>query len=347
MDPEVPPHTGSSHHGRSRIIREAYFEGSQYVPMVRESRRMWETLEAEWGQTLIHSTGGLMIGPADGTLIRGTLASARTHGIPHELLGAVDVRSRFPCLQVPDAAVGVLEERAGVLEAELCITALLEGARSAGADLRPGEGVTEWAPDGDRVVVTTKRGKYRARALVLAAGPRLGRLLPDSTVPPPRVERQVVHWVRPSEARADLAVGALPVTLWEHVPDRFFYLVPDMGHGLKAALHHGGQISDPDAVRREVTEPDREAVRHVLQRCLPGAADRIVESSVCLYANTPDSHFLLGPLPHRRQVIVAGGGSGHGFKFAPAVGTVAAALALNEDVPFEISSFDPGRFDPA
>lgn len=349
LDRFQPPHDRGSHHGRTRIIREAYFENPLYVPLVRQAYDAWTGLEEESGQELLHLTGGLMVGPPDGELVGGTLASARRHGIAHELLGAGELRDRYPRMRVPDGMVGVLEKRAGVLDARGCLQALLDGARAACTELRFDEPVEDWTADGDGVSVRTPRGEYRGGVLVLAAGPWLGRLLGEAVPIPLRVQRQVVHWVLAARSAEDFRVGHLPVAIWEQVPGRFFYVVPDMGDGVKAALHHGGQVTDPDRVARPATDVDREAIRHVLTRFLPDAAGRIRESSVCLYTNTPDGNFLLGRHPLHPRVVLVGGGSGHGFKFAPVLGRLTAALALDEEISPQITPqgnpLDPGRFD--
>jgi sarcosine oxidase len=345
LDRHQPPHELASHGGRTRIVREAYFEAPLYVPLVRAAFDGWNALGEDAGRRLFQRTGGLMIGPADGELIQGTLASVREHGIAHELLGAVDLRARFPRLEVRDAAVGVLEERAGVLDGPGCVEALLASAGDAGARLRFGEPVEGWTASPDGVEVTTPSGRYQADALVLATGPWMSRMLTGEGLPRLRVERQVVHWFEPVEAPETFRAPDFPVTVWEHVPGRFFYTIPDLGEGVKAALHRGGQVTDPEQVRREVTDGDRDAIRHLVGRFLPTLAGTIADSSVCLYTNTPDGHFLLGRHPREPRVILAGGGSGHGFKFAPVIGELVADLATGEAPPFDLSPLDPGRFD--
>lgn len=342
LDRHEPPHELASHGGRTRIIREAYFESPLYVPLVRTAFEAWDALGEEAGRRLFERTGGLMIGPADGELIQGTLASVREHGIAHELLGAVDLRARFPRIEVRDAAVGVLEARAGVLDGPACVEALLRSARDAGAHLSFGEPADAWTADGNGVEVTTPSGRYRADALVLATGPWMGRMLDGDGLPRLRVERQVVHWFQAPEG---FRARDFPITVWEHVPGRFFYTIPDQGAGVKAALHRGGQVTDPEQVRREVTDGDRDAIRHLVERFLPALAGPVAESSVCLYTNTPDGHFLLGRHPRESRVILTGGGSGHGFKFAPVLGELAADLATGEALAFDLSPLDPGRFD--
>ena len=140
-----PPHAHGSSHGETRIIREAYFEHPAYVPMVQRAYALWHELEERSGKVLYQPTGGLMIGAADSELVAGALLSAREHGLAHQLIGAAEIRRRFPALQPPDDMVGVLEPRAGILFPERCVAAHLELAREAGADLHFDEPVPKLA----------------------------------------------------------------------------------------------------------------------------------------------------------------------------------------------------------
>jgi sarcosine oxidase len=136
-----------------------------------------------------------MVGPPDGMVVEGALRSAREHDVPHALLAAAEIRRRFP-FTPPDGTAGLLEARAGVLDPEACITACLEGAREAGADLRFDEAVESWTADGSGVSVRTAGSRFRAERLVLATGPWLASLLRDLALPL-AVERQLMHWFEP------------------------------------------------------------------------------------------------------------------------------------------------------
>jgi sarcosine oxidase len=325
LDRFQPPHTMGSSHGRTRIIREAYFEAPFYVPLVRRAYDAWVELDRQGGRTLLHPCGGLMVGPEDGELVAGTLDSVEEHGIPHEVLDAEDLTDRFPHLDVPPGHIGVMEERAGVLLVERCIETLLARAREAGAEIRTGERVQEWEVGAQGVDVTTEAGRHRTRTLVLAVGPwlpDLGGAVFSSAL---KVERQACIWVMPSRRAA-----AWPVVVWEPDGGRILYTVPDLGEGFKAGLHHGGPATHPDRVDRQITGRDEEEIRTLLRRLIPAADGPLVRGSVCLYTNTPDHDFVVGSHPEHPSVIVVGGGSGHGFKFAPVIGEMAADLAVPE-----------------
>ncbi len=345
LDRFDPPHTLGSSHGRTRIIREAYFEDPFYVPLVRRAYTGWEALEADAAESLLHRCGGLMVGREGGPLVSGTLASVLEHAIPHQLLDSSELNRRLLALRPPDDHVGVLEERAGVLRVEPCIRALLDRARERGAELRTGERVTAWESHDGGVTVVTDRDTYQAETLVLAAGPWIGGLLTPEAAARLRVERQVCLWID-----ADLP-DRWPVVVWEPDDDRILYTIPDLGDGFKAGLHHGGPETDPDQVERGVTQSEEERILTLLARLMPRAKPPILNRSVCLYTNTPDHHFMLGRHPDHPRVLLAGGGSGHGFKFAPVIGEMVARLALDDDdepVSPAASGLDiPTAFAPA
>ena len=253
------PHTRGSSQGGTRIIREAYFEHPLYVPLVQRAYEGWQALERRTGRRLLVPTGGLTLGPPDGRLVAGALASARTHGLAHEILDAAEVTRRHPAVRIPEGAVAVFEPRAGVLLAARCVASLLDAARADGADVRDGAVVEGWEADGDGVHVSVAGETIDANRLVLAAGPWLPALVP-ALAPLLRVERNVVHWFRPE---ADTAAGVrafgpdgLPVLVIEDRPDHLLYALPwmresgsDVEDGVKFARHHGGVFAPIDAPR--------------------------------------------------------------------------------------------------
>src|SRR5688500_4966830 len=155
LDRYAPPHAHGSTHGRTRIIREAYFEHPAYVPLVQRADRLWAELEREVGERLFVRTGGLMIGPERGALISGARASAEQHGLPYELLASADVRRRFPALAPEPGTMALHEPRAGVLFPEACVRALLACAARDGAVLRTAEPMLTWRVEGGVVRVAT------------------------------------------------------------------------------------------------------------------------------------------------------------------------------------------------
>ena len=344
FDQYVPPHTLGSTHGRTRIIREAYFEHPLYVPLVQRAYELWAELERECGRTLLLRTGGLMVGRPDGLIVAGSRRSAIAHGLQHEMLDADEVRRRFPGHEPEEGMVALLEPRAGMLLPEACVTAYHELARRQGAKLRLGECVLEWRVEGAGAAVRTATGeRWRVDRLVLAAGAWMPELLSDLR-PPLEIERQLFHWFEPRSHPERFSAHRAPVALWEYDDQRMFATLPDTGHGVKIGVHHEGEITTPGRVRREISPEEDERIRVLLRRFLPGADGRLVESRVCLYTNTPDRDFLIDRHPDHPQVILASPCSGHGFKFASAIGEAVAGLAMHGESRFDLSPFRLGRF---
>ncbi len=338
IDRFAPPHLHGSTHGHTRIIREAYYEHPLYVPLVRRAYTLWDELAAETRTRLFLATGGLMIGDEQGTLVRGALRSARDHGLDYELIGAADVRRRFPALTPPDGHVAVHEPRAGLLFPELAVTTMLGLAAAAGAEVRTGARVTGWTPGAGGFTVATDRGDVTAARVVLAPGAWMGSLVPElaASLTP---TRQMGHWFEPRAHPELFRADRLPILLWEHAAERFFYSLPDAGDGLKASIHHEGRPVDPDAPREAVTDAETASLLEIMRRLMPDGAGRVREMSTCLYTNTPDGHFAIGRHPEHPEVIIASPCSGHGFKFAPALGELLAGLTLGEPPRFDIELF--------
>ena len=348
LDRFAPPHTMGSSHGQTRIIREAYFEHPSYVPIVQRAYELWDELASAANVPLLLQTGGLMIGTPDSIVFTGAKHSAETHGLPHEILTASNVRERFPALRPSDDMLAVLEPRAGILFPERCIAAHLTLASRLGTNLRTEEPVVRWTASEHGVEVVTTKGTYRAGQMILSAGSWTRELLPDLN-PPLTVERQVLFWFEPKTAPKLFYPERCPIHLWQIDGEegrRFFYGFPDLGEGMKIAWHHGGSNVSPDFVSRDVTPAEVESMRDLLRRYLPQAEGRLRSATVCLYTNTPDEHFWIDRHPAHSQVIIASPCSGHGFKFASAIGEILADLAIDGKSQFDLGLFG-NRFTSA
>jgi len=342
IDRYSPPHPNGSTHGHTRIIREAYFEHPLYVPLVQRAYALWDALERASGVELFRRTGGLMLGPETGSLVVGALRSAREHGLAHELVDAAEVRRRYPALTPPAETVGVIEPRAGVLFPERGVETMLRLAQAHGADVRTGVRVERWAASPGEVVVSTAGGEVRAKRAIIAAGPWMPRLVPELAAGLAPV-RQLGHWFEPRAHAECFRWDRLPVMLWEHAPERFFYALPDVGQGLKASIHHEGRALDPDAPREPVSPEETAVVRALIARLMPDGDGPVRETSTCFYTNTPDGHFIIDRHPAHENVVIASPCSGHGFKFAPVIGEILARLSIDGRSDFDLAPFSASR----
>lgn len=321
------PHTLGSSHGFSRMTRMAYFEHPDYVPLLRSANRLWRQLENETGQKLIFITGGLYLGPEAGELVSGSITAAKTHGLAHDLIGPDDLRRRYPQFRLPDDFVGFLDADGGFILPERAVAALAGLALRRGAQLHGRETVADWSADSAGVTVTTDRATYRADAVIICGGPWSERLLHRIGIPL-RVTRQVMGWVWPKKP-ALFEPPNLPVWAVDHLDGSIHYgfpMWPD-SPGFKLCHHAPAQPADPASVDRRISDADEQTIRGFLRRCLPDADGPLLSMRVCLYTNSPDGHFVIDRHPDHPRVIFACGFSGHGFKFAPAIGAALADLA--------------------
>lgn len=335
-------HDRGSSHGHTRIIRRAYYEHPNYVPLVRRAFERWYDLEQRTGRHLLTECPCLTIGKPDGEVVGGVLAAAREHALAVERLPPADLTGRFPQFQFDDRYVGVLERDAGFVYVEDCVLAHLDAARALGATIQPEEPVVAWAAHRDGVTVTTTKGAYHAGRLVLTAGPWAGRLLGDRGRRL-RVMRQTILWFGTTDESA-FRRDRFPIFLAE-VPGGPFYGLPAIDtRGLKVARHYGApELNSPDDVKRAVRPSDERPVRNFLTAHLPAAAGPLRYAQTCMYTLTPDRHFLIDLHPDYRNVAVAGGFSGHGFKFASVVGEVLADLVETGRTGWPIDMFQFDR----
>jgi sarcosine oxidase len=343
IDRFAPPHDRGSSHGQTRIIRQAYFEHADYVPLLLESYRLWEELERQTGRQLLLNTGLVEIGPSDGVVVPGVLEAAGRHGLAIETLTPAASQERWPALYVPDDMVAVFEPKAGALRVEQCVRAHLVAAQEAGADLRVGVEVLGWAFEGDSASIDTTAGRFSAARLIVTAGAWAGRLLADLDLKL-EVRRKAMLWYPESDptTRAD---AGFPCFLYE-LPNGVFYGMPSIdGSGVKVAEHSGGEpVDDPLHVDRSLRERDLEPVEAFLRTHLPTVLPACRDHAICLYTMSPDEHFIVDRHPQHPHVVFAAGLSGHGFKFAPALGTALADLGLNGTTPLPIGFLSLERF---
>ena len=321
-------HDRGSSHGQTRLIRQAYYEHPDYVPLVLRAFELWAELEARVGETLYQQAGLLQIGLKQGEVLSGVRASASQHALAIEELSAAECERRFSGFRVPGSCEAIFETRAGYLLVERCVEAHAKVAVQLGAEFRAGEAVRSWRAEGGRVAVETDRAEYFADRLIVAAGAWAGPLLSDLKIPLV-VRRKPLYWFR---TRSDTyrADRGCPAFLYD-LPGGCFYGVPQIDpRGIKVARHSGGAVvEDPLEVDRGIDLADQEAVAAFVAEFLAGATTQCTDHTVCMYTMTPDAHFIVDRHPEYPQVSLAAGLSGHGFKFTNVLGELLCQLALD------------------
>ena len=330
--------------GKTRIIRQAYFEDPAYVPMLRRAYELWRDLEERTGTELMRLVGLLMAGTPQSEVIAGSLLAAREHDLPVDLLDAAEIRARYPMLLVHNDEVGVFEREAGAVFPERAIRAHLQVAREHGANLWFGAAMERWEVQGEEIRVHLVGGTHiKARSLILTLGPWFVREMQAAGVPL-EIQRNVQLWFTPQTPVYD--ARAFPAFLIERASlPAPLYGFPDFGDGVKAAFHGLGAMTDPNELVREIDpRTDVQPVAQALEAWMPGAAGTLREGKACMYSLTPDRHFVIDRHPRDRRVILCGGFSGHGFKFASVAGEIAAQLALDSGTALDIDFLSLRRF---
>jgi sarcosine oxidase len=282
-------------------------------------------------------TGLLTLGPPESRWVLGVLESAREHRLETSVLDAVETRRRYPGHVVADGDVGVLDPQAGVLRPEASIEAMARGL-----DVRRNIVVTRIDSKAGGVEVVTPQGSERFDAVVIAAGPWIRDLVPWLPVV---LRRQVQVWLAIQSGVDWFAADRFPVWMHESTADGDVYGFPTLdGRSIKLARHHGEDDVDGDTVPRKVTDADLDPLRLFVTKYLRGVTRHVVRAVECTYTNTPDQHFAIGLHPDDPRIVVVSACSGHGFKFAPVIGDIAADLVLDGGTKRDISHFSLTRF---
>ena len=336
-------HDRGSSHGETRVIRQAYFEHADYVPLLLRAYELWRELEQQTDTRLLHQVGLLQVGPPDGQVVYGVLEAARLHGLTVESLPAEGVVERFPGFRVPEGAVGVFEPAAGYLRVERCVVAHLEAAKRYGAELRYGVTARSWRTEGGAVRVMTDRGEFSAAKLVITAGPWAPQLLADLDISL-HVRRKHLYWFPTSDDRYHEKQGC-PTYLYE-LPRGVFYGFPQIDElGVKVAEHSGGAvIDDPTNDSRPLDPDDLARVEAFLSQFLPGVGRPMQRRSVCFYTMSPDEHFLVDRHPSAEPIFFVAGLSGHGFKFTSVLGEVLAEMVVEGRTKLPVGFLGLSRF---
>ncbi|TAL42018.1 MAG: N-methyl-L-tryptophan oxidase [Chitinophagaceae bacterium] len=344
-------HELGSHAGQSRIIRKAYFEHPDYVPLLNRAYENWKCLEDETGTQIYYRTGLVYFGDPEHAMMKGVKVSASLYNIDVENPDAVSVANSFPQFKIPAQFETLFEPDAGFVTPEKAIQAYTRQATRHGAEIHTKEKVLEWKKESSCVVVITNKNTYQCNKLIITAGAWSGKMIPG-LADKIKVTRQFVAWIKPKNP-GDFTLNNF--SCWMIADDAkpgCYYGFPVLptekfgeSTGLKLAHHYPAAITDPDNVNRKVTEEDVEDLKYALNKYMPGTFESVLSSKICLYANTPDENFIIDKLPgYEDHVTVACGFSGHGFKFVSVVGEILAELATTGKTKQPIGFLNAKRF---
>jgi sarcosine oxidase len=341
-----PVHDRGSSHGETRIIRQAYYEHPDYVPLLLRGYELWNDLESETGKQVLFPVGLFLAGYPGGEVVPGTEHAAALHGLPLDCFTPEEARRRFPGYDFPDDFRIIFERQAGYLAVEECVRTHISAALQLGAELRSGETVLGWEVRRGTVHVRTDQGEYQAARLVITAGAWASQLLAGLNVQL-RVLRKFLGWF-PTQSDVYNASEGNSTFVYELPGGKFFYGFPSIdGQAIKVAEHSGGdEVADPRQVDRSAHPVDVQNLAGFVRDYLPQVGTALDRHAVCLYTMSPDSHFVVDRHPQHPQVVFGAGFSGHGFKFTSVIGEALADLAADGKTALPIDFLSLARFAP-
>jgi sarcosine oxidase len=327
-DRYAPGHDRGAAGGESRIFRAAHLGEPGYIPLLRLADDLWEQLQTETGRRLRRRSGSLVMGEADSPAMRLLLSTSAAHGLDHEVLDRDALARRYPQHRLPDGHTAVLDRLGAVIRPEASIQAAAARAEQLGARLHRYTPVREVVPAaGGGVNVVTDRGTDHVDAAVVSVGPWVNTLLADL---PQAVDvrRVVCSWHLPT--RHDWFAGGAPSFVRSTPHDCFGIPSPD-GVSVKLGLSYARHlpVPEPERLDRTVRPEELGTFHELIRELMPDLNPDPIRMSAYMEGYTKSGNPLVGHLPGEDDIIVMAGFSGSGFKLSPAMGQIAADLALD------------------
>lgn len=341
----IPNIRGSSH-GATRILRLGLHESAKYVPLVMRAVELWDYLGARVDETLFHRIGSLDVSPPDGKVFQGSLNACQLCDIEHQVLNTAELRQRFPALNPLPEMQGVFQPGSGFVVPEAAITAHVNLALAAGAEIHGHERVLDWSRTATGFVIRTDKGSYEAGQILVTAGAWIGKLLAAQRVPV-TAERTVLGWFAPRRNAENFSECRLPVWIIDSPETGHFYGFPIHGiPGFKLGRlrEEPSPAVDPTVLRREPDAADETDMRGFINQCFPDAGGPVLSMDTCFFENTPDRSPIIDQLPGEEGIWILGGFSGHGFKYASVMGEIARDLLVDGTRKFQLAPFAISRF---
>ena len=335
VDAWGPGNSRASSGGETRIIRGSYGPSQPYTQLAARSMKLWQANERKWKQRLLHRIGVLwMAAGNDDAWEKGSLQALQENGILYERLSAGELRKRWPQINFEGIEWGVFEPQSGFLLARQACAQVVEDFIAEKGSFQQvtvaGDGLDSetWTSlalsDGTRI---------RADRYVFACGPWLGSLFPKTIGKNIQSTKQEVFFFGTPAGDARFDESSIPV--WADHQERFVYGIPgNQRRGFKIADDTRGPNFDPTDGERRISEEQLRHAREYIAFRFPGMKGApLVETRVCQYEQTPDTHFIVDRHPEAANVWLVGGGSGHGFKHGPALGELVAKLVFEDAEP--------------
>jgi len=350
LDPWGPGHARGTSSGESRVLRAGYGGKTIYTEWAWRALALWKRWQQQWHTPLFVPSGVLWLCAKEDDYVRASLAALRQGKIPYERLSSRELARRYPQVRLEGIRFGYLETRAGFLRARLATQTVAAAVAQGGGRVLRAAAAPPARPVPRRRRGARRRGprldwlhlsdgrRIHAGCFVFACGPWLPQMFPQLLASRIRVSKQEVFFFGPPAGDHRFDVPALPV--WVDIARDLYGVPAHEGRGFKVASDRSGPPFDPTTGERAATPENVQAARRYLAERFPAlAAAPLVETHVCQYERTPDSHLVIDRHPDYENVWLVGGGSGHGFKLGPALGEFVARQALEpgrESIPAEM-----------
>jgi len=334
-------HNKGGTHGESRIIRKAYPEKPDYVPLLNRSYELWDELEQHWPEELRNECGFLVAAPGDSPYLQDLDNAYQQHPTQHEQWNASEVRQHFPQFSLPESYRAYFDPFGGFLHVGRCLMAHQKLAERHGADLSFDEAVQSWESSENGITLKTNKQIVQAKKLIIASGAWMKPELAKYDIQL-KIWRRVIFWYG---EQLQFAPERFPSFVIEHQSTGFYGLPAVSDKGVKIGEHNiPFEIEKPEDADQPLTDHEEEVINRCVADIFPMLGSRHQFVKTCLYAVTPDHHFILDQHPEHENVLLAGGFSGHGYKFATVVGEVMTDLALEGKSNLPIDFLSLGRF---
>lgn len=336
-------HDRGSSHGDTRMIRKAYFEHPDYMPLLHRTYDLWRDFECASGAGLFRQCDLVVAGRADSAVIQGLKACYEEHDLPYERMSGREANLRYPQFRFDDDFVANVDPVAGILYVERCIEQFCKQAVKSGAHIFSNEKVLSWKAVNGEIQLKTSKREIFSKKLILTTGAWACTELAKLNVHL-RVWRKVFLWYRSGDSEK-YRVGTMP-TFYIQSGELGFYGFPAMDeHGIKVGEHQTAEPCEhPDSVARDLLPRDTATMKSLLKSYFRDFSPQLTRHSVCMYTMTPDHHFIIDRHPRHENVFIAAGFSGHGFKFAPVVGEILSDFVLHGTTNFPVDFLSLERF---
>jgi sarcosine oxidase len=342
---EIDHQKGSSY-GYSRIIRYSY-DHPAYIALAKAVYPMWSELEADSGEELHITTGGIDFGPAGDAMLENTFKSVQVMNIHHESLTPAEANKRFPQFHFAEDWRILYQPDSGLVAPSKCVKAQIRLAEQRGATVHTHTPVLKVTVNRDNVDIQTAYNSYTAAKLIITAGAWARTILTPLGLDLPLTPLQTQEAYFQPDNPSEFEPSRFPVFI-AHIRSQFndvLYGLPSYENsGVKVGIHGGPRVNHPSEINYTPDPNVIEKIRIFTGKHIPGANGPLAFTRVCLYTMTPDEHFIIDKHPEYPHVVFAAGFSGHGFKFSTLVGKIVTELALTGSTEHDISLFSAARF---